>query len=223
MKNLIGALCLSLAAGVFAFGQTTTVDDYKKGEGYVGYSNGQVDTGADSGNSVNDFFEDRRNFHGFNVSGVYNVSRYFGVKGDMSATFNSDRFTGTVSQPGGDVVISAKTSNQLYNFVGGVQVKDNSRSGVFKPFAHAMVGLAHSRNKTTDFTCTPTIACGTIIIPATDNTFTSNDFSGVFGGGIDFRVSDRFQIRAIQVDYNPIGIFNGRTDHNLRLGAGIVF
>jgi hypothetical protein len=44
----------------------------------------------------------------------------------------------------------------------------------------------------------------------------------VFGGGIDFRVGDRFQIRAIQVDYNPVRVF-GQTDHNLRLGAGIVF
>jgi|SRR5215203_2525690 len=216
MKNLIGALCLSLAAGVFAFGQTTVVgDDYKKGEGYVGYSNGQVDTGVDSGNSINDFFRDRRNFHGVNFAGVYNFNRYLGVKGDVSGTFNSERFTSTVN----GTTVSAKTNNQLWNFVGGVQLKDNSKSGVFKPFAHAMVGAGHIRSKLSDFDCSVTINCPVV---TTDDTFSDTGFAGVFGGGIDIRVSNRFQIRAIQVDYNPIRIFGG-TDHNLRLGAGIVF
>lgn len=220
MKNLIGALCLSLAAGAFAFGQTTAVgDDYKKVEGYVGYSNGQVDTGADSGSSVNDFFRDRRNFHGVNVSGVYNFNRYLGVKGDVSGTFNNERFTTTVGGPT-PYTVTAKTNNQLWNFVGGVQLKDNSRSGVFKPFAHAMVGAGHIRSKITDFACSPALTCP--VIPPGDDTFSETGLSGVFGGGIDFRVGDRFQIRAIQVDYNPVRVF-GQTDHNLRLGAGIVF
>ena len=43
-----------------------------------------------------------------------------------------------------------------------------------------------------------------------------------FGGGLDFRLSNHIQIRAIQIDYNPVHT-NGTTDHNLRLGAGIVF
>jgi hypothetical protein len=221
MKNFILALCLSLTAGTFAFGQTTTGDDYKKGEGYVGYSNGQVDTGADSGSTVNDFFRDRRNFHGVNVSGVYNFNRYLGVKGDVSATFNNERFTSSTAAGGTTYNFSAKTNNQLWNFVGGVQLKDNERSGVFKPFAHAMVGGAHIRSRISDLTCSPTLNCP-VVIPEDSETASTTGFAGVFGGGIDFRVGDRFQIRAIQVDYNPIRAFGG-TDHNLRLGAGIVF
>lgn len=221
LKKAILGLTFSALMSAAAFAQAQPVDDYKKGEVFVGYSNGQIDTGVDSGEDVGDFFDDRRNFNGFNVSGVYNVKRYFGVKGDFSATFNGDRLTGEFTDGAGNVfTASAKTSNQLYNFVGGVQVKDNSNSGVFKPFAHAMVGAAHSRNKVTEFTCTSTT--GPCTPPVIDESFSSTGLSGIFGGGIDFRVSDKFQIRAIQVDYNPARLYDA-TQHNLRIGAGIVF
>ena len=52
-----------------------------------------------------------------------------------------------------------------------------------------------------------------------DDRFTSAFVSTV---GIDFKVNKTVQIRAIQVDYNPLRI-GGQTDHNLRIGAGIVF
>lgn len=220
MKNLVAALGLFVFSAVGAVAQTTTVDDYKKGEFYVGYSNGQVDTGLDSGNSVSSFFRDRKNFNGVNASGVYNVNRYFGLKGDVSATVNSTTFSSSYTNPTTGTTSNASfdTSNQLWNFVGGVQVKDNAKSGTFKPFAHAMIGAGHARTKIKDVVCTPT----TTPCPITAGSFSDTGFSGVFGGGLDFRVSDRFQIRAIQVDYNPIR-FDGQTDHNLRIGAGIVF
>jgi hypothetical protein len=91
MKKYVLALGLSLLSTAVCLAQTT---DIKKGEVFVGYSNGQIDTGVDSGSSINDFFRDRENFNGFEVSGVYNLSRYFGVKGDFSAHFNSTRFNG---------------------------------------------------------------------------------------------------------------------------------
>jgi hypothetical protein len=217
MKKLFLAISLAALSSVAAFAQATS--DYKKGEFYVGYSNGQVDTGLDSGNSVSGFFRDRANFNGVNVSGVYNFSRYLGIKGDVSSTFNTRRFSNTFTDPGTGTTFSTsfKTTNSLTNLVGGVQVKDNSKSGVFKPFGHAMVGLAHARTKLTDIQCTPAAGC-----PVTNESFSDNNFSGVFGGGLDFRLSNHFQIRAIQVDYNPIWA-GGGVDNNLRIGAGIVF
>ena len=220
LKKAIIALSIAAVSAASAVAQAQPVDDYKKVEFFAGYSNGQVDTGVDSGNSAVDFFRDRENFNGVNVSGVYNLTRYFGVKGDMSATFNSNRFTGETTIGGDPVTISAKNTNSLYNFVGGVQIKDNAKSGVFKPFAHAMVGVGHGRLKISDYSCTPAADCP---IPTFANTtITETGFSGVFGGGIDFRVSNRFQIRAIQIDYNPTHL-GGETQNNLRLGAGIVF
>jgi opacity protein-like surface antigen len=217
MKNVILAFGLLVFSAVFAAAQTTTTlsDDYKKAEFYVGYSNGQVDTGIDSGNSVNSFFRDRKNFHGVNVSGVYNLSRYFGVKGDVSGTYNNSTFVSSIVQ---DQRREIDTRNSLYNFVGGVQVKDNSNSGSFKPFAHAMVGGAHARSKITDVRCDVAAICD--MLPG--DTVSDTGFAGVFGGGLDFRLNDHFQIRAIQVDYNPVRSF-GQWDQNLRIGAGIVF
>jgi hypothetical protein len=219
MKRFILAASLAAFSALGAFAQATAVDDYKKGEFFVGYSNGQVDTGLDSGSSVRDFFRDRANFNGVNVSGVYNVNRVFGIKGDVSATFNNTRFSETFVIPGTatTTTTSFDTRNSLYNVVCGVQLKDNTKSGTFKPFAHAMVGLGHVRTKIRDVQCVPVTPC-----PVIEDSFSENGLSGVFGGGLDIRLGNRFQIRAIQIDYNPIR-FDGGTDNNLRIGAGIVF
>src|SRR5690348_15546642 len=144
-KGIFTAISIAILSVVAASAQA--VDDYKKGEFYVGYSNGQVDTGlnSDSGSTVRDFFRDRASFNGVNASGVYNVSRYVGIKADVSGTFNTTRFADSFVDPGTGTTYntSFKTTNSLYNVVGGVQLKDNSRSGTVKPFAHAMVGLGH--------------------------------------------------------------------------------
>ena len=215
-KRVITALSIAIVSVAVAAAQT---DDYKKGEFYVGYSNGQVDTGLDSGSSVGDFFRDRSNFNGVNVSGVYNVSRYVGIKGDVSATYNKTRFSETFVDPGTGTTFTASfnTNNSLYNVVGGVQIKDNSREGRIKPFGHAMVGLAHARTKVRDVVCTPVLTC-----PVVEDSFSDNGLSGIIGGGLDIKLNNSIQIRAIQVDYNPVRI-GGFTNHNLRLGAGIVF
>lgn len=221
MKRFILALSITAVTAVFAAAQAPA-DDYKKAEGYIGYSNGQVDTGLDSGSSAVDFFRDRESFHGFNASGVYNVSRYFGLKGDVSGTYKNQRFDGEFDAGGTSVNVGFDTKNSLYNFLGGVQVKNNSREGRLKPFAHALVGAAHVRTKVNDFTCSPSTsaACAGVIFP--EETFSDTGLAGAFGGGLDIRLNDKIQIRAFQIDYNPIRI-EGSVQHNARFGAGIVF
>ena len=217
MKRVFFALILVSLASVFAAAQ----DDYKKGEFYVGYSNGQVDTGnnfSTSGNAVQNFFDNRANFHGFETSGVYNVSRYVGLKADLSATYHSDDFTfpvitGTTTQS-----VSGRVRNSLYNVLGGVQIKDNSTEGTFKPFAHALVGLAHARADITNLTCSST---ATINCTNFQGGSHENGLGMAFGGGLDLRLNDRLDIRAVQVDWNPIRS-GGVTTNNLRFGVGIV-
>ncbi len=217
MKKFILALSLTLSTSLFVSAQATAVDDYKKGEVYVGYSNGQVDTGIDTGDSVADVFRERVSFNGVNVSGVYNLTRYFGIKGDVSATYNSTTFSDNFNGAN----VSVKSKNSLYNFLGGVQIKDNSNEGVFKPFGHVLVGAGHARAKVSDFTCSPAISCP--VNPIIDeDSFSETGFAGAIGGGLDFRINNRVQIRAIQIDYNPIRA-NGETQNNIRIGAGIVF
>lgn len=224
MNKLFLAFCLTIISSAFAFAQSS---DYKKAEGYVGYSNQQVDSGfnADSGNgtSTSNFFNDRLRFNGFEASGVYNVRRYVGLKADFSAAYRNQDFsfatgTGTTAN-----TINVRTSNQLYNFLGGVQFKDNSSDARVKPFAHALVGAGHGRTKFKNVTCTNTTAATcTSFVANTASTDSETGLAGAFGGGLDIKLSDRIDLRAIQVDYNPIR-FNGGTDNNFRFGIGIVF
>lgn len=214
MKKMISAFCLTIMASVFAFAQTT--DEYKKTEIFVGYSNGQVDTGAGDADNIREFFDNRRTFHGFNVDGAVNVSRYIGIKGDVSGTYRNDSFsipvtTGTTTQN-----VNFKLNSSLYNFLGGVQVKDNASTARFKPFAYALVGAGHGRVKVKDVTCPTGVDC-------TDFTSDSETgLAGAFGGGLDIKLNDRVDFRAIKVDYNPIK-FDSGTQHNVRFGIGFVF
>jgi hypothetical protein len=213
MNKLFLALALIVGASVFASAQT----DYTKGEFFGGYSNGQIDTGADTGSGPREFFEDRTTFHGFEAAGVYNVSRYVGIKGDVSGTYNTTDLsfpvtTGTTTQ-----TVTFRTKNSLYNVLGGIQIRDNANEGRFKPFAHILGGLGHGRVKVSNVNCTTTttINCGEIANGS------ESGIAGAFGGGIDIRLNDKVDFRAIQVDYNPIK-FDGGVDHNARFSVGFV-
>jgi len=189
--------------------------DYKKFEVYGGYSHNRVDTGiGDDDPSLRDIIDEREGFNGFEASATGNLSRYFGLKFDFSAHFKSqtipfDNF------PTARVDIDSR----LFNFLGGVQLKDNSTDKTFKPFAHALVGAAHTRNELRF----NQIACIAIVpSPCSDTTVTETGFGGAFGGGLDIRASDRVDVSVIQFDYNPTRLFDS-TQHNFRIGVGIVF
>lgn len=213
MNKLIFTLAVLAFSAVFTAAQT---DDYKKGEFYVGYSNGQVDGSTYRFTESTTNFRDTgaSNFNGIGVAGVYNFHRYIGVKGDVSATFNG----GDVNIPINlNTRVTGDTRNSLYNFLGGVQFKDNSTDRRIKPFAHLLVGAGHARTRA-DLTCSPSTNCGGVIISETED---ETGFAGAFGGGLDIRINDRFDLRAGQIDYNPIKLDSG-TLHNFRFGIGIV-
>jgi hypothetical protein len=199
--------CASIAAAQSA--------DYKKFEVFAGYSHNRVDTGIGADDDdIDDFLDEREGFHGFNVSATGNVTRYIGFKFDVSGHFKSR------SVPFGTIASAADIDSQIYNFLGGVQLKDNSTDVTFKPFAHALVGLGHVRAKV-NFSNDFCIAISPSPCPV-DSTESENGFAGAFGGGIDIRASDKIDIRVIQIDYNPMRV-SGTTLHNFRFGVGIVF
>ena len=144
---------------------------------------------------------------------AFNVTRYVGLKADFSAHFKKKNI------PLGGTAASIDIDSSVYNFLGGVQLKDNSKETTFKPFAHALVGLAHVRNEV-DFSNN---FCAAIFPSPCINDFTSKDtgWAGAFGGGLDIRAGKRIDIRAVQFDYNPTRTFDA-TQHNFRIGAGIV-
>ena len=201
------AACASLAVAQ---------DDYKKFEFFGGYSHNRIDTGiGDDDPSLGDIINKREGFNGFNTSVTGNVSRRVGLKFDFSGHFKSRSIPLAPILPlaAGTVDINSR----LYNFLGGVQIKNNSSDATFKPFAHALVGAAHGRNRVS----VSDAGCVAIFPDPCNFTETDTGFAGAFGGGIDIRASDRIDIRVIQIDYNPTRLFDS-TQHNFRIGVGIV-
>lgn len=188
--------------------------DYKKFEFFGGYSHNRIDTGiGDDDPDLQDIIDEREGFHGFNTSATGNFTRYVGAKFDFSGHFKSRNF------PFGTIANAVDVDSRVFNFLGGVQIKDNATEGTFKPFAHALVGAAHARNRV-NFSNDVCIAVVPSPCPA-DFTESETGFAGAFGGGIDIRVNNRVDIRAVQFDYNPTRLFDS-TQHNFRIGVGIV-
>lgn len=130
----------------------------------------------------------------------------------MSGAYKDDTFEFRTINGTTTTTFRAKSRNSLYNFLGGVQIKDNASEARFKPFGHALAGVARTRNTTK--------SAGSNFIPQ-DFTVTSTGFAAALGGGLDIKINDRFDFRAIQVDYNPVRNF-GQFSHNVRFGIGLV-
>ena len=197
--------CASLAAA--------QSNDYKKFEFFAGYSHNRINVFNDDPD-LDDIVDERQGFHGFNTSITGNVSRYVGLKFDFSGHFKSQTF------PVGPIQNAVDLDSRLYNFLGGVQIKDNSSEKTFKPFAHALAGVAHTRNR---LNVSNDVCIAIVPSPCPfDSNLNETGFAAAFGGGLDIRASDRVDIRVIQVDYNPTRLFDS-TQHNFRIGVGIVF
>jgi len=209
MKKTFLIFILLVSCASIAFAQT---DEISKGEFFAGYSINRTDVDESGDPDIDDALGEGRNFQGFNVSGVYNVSKYFGLKADVSGHYKNFRAT----FPG--ITNEAKINASLYNVLGGVQVKNNSKERRVKPFAHALFGVGIVKAKLNDAFCQETLGTN---CPA-EFRESETAFSMAFGGGLDVRASRRVSFRVFQVDYNPIRK-NGQTSNNVRFSFGIVF
>jgi hypothetical protein len=194
MRKLFMAALLIAATAPFTFAQT----DYNKVDVGVLFSHVRVDTGFDDPSQ--NFIGDREGFNGVEGFVKGNISRYVGLKGSYS--FNRKSFD--IS----DGVTTVDVDADIHQFLGGVEFKDNAKETKVKPFAHVMAGAAHTRAE----------ANSTLVSFEESET----GFAGVVGGGIDFKLSDRVDLRAIQFDYNPARV-GGETSHNFRIGIGLIF
>ena len=133
MKRLLTLVTLILIPTITALAQ----DDYKKYEFFAGYSALYLDNlaGDTSSPAINDVLGEKQNLRGFNLAAGYNFHKYVGAKFDYSLLLREDNFT----RPLG----SGTIDTTLQNFLGGIQIKNNSEDGpTFKPFGHALFGVA---------------------------------------------------------------------------------
>lgn len=210
MRKLLFLAILIVACASIAAAQST---EYNRAEIFGGYSHARIDTGiGDDDPDLDDIVDEREGFNGFNASVTGNLNRYFGVKFDVSGHFKKQTFPAGTS--------NLELDSDLWQFMGGVQLKDNSTETTFKPFAHVLVGAARA---SVDGRFTPTGGCIAVFPSPCSDTFEETDtgLAGAIGGGLDIRVGRRLDIRVIQFDYNPTRLFDS-TQHNFRVGAGIV-
>ena len=210
--KFVMTFALLLVSALATFAQTS--DNHKRMEFFAGYSVATVDGDINSPVSFTPIDKKSPRFSGFNGSAVYNVSRYFGIKADVSGTYNNraEVFRSGGSSP---VTRALELENSLYNFLGGVQIKDNASERKVKPFAHVLVGAGHARSKIAPNIC---LAVG----PCPNGTLERTGPAGAFGGGVDVRLAKRIDLRLIQVDYNPVRFDRG-VKNNFRFGFGLVF
>jgi len=217
---------------IFAPAALAQSDEYKRWEFFGGYSALNFDNlGDDTDNAVvNDVLGEKNTLRGLNLAMTANFHKYVGVKFDYSLHLREDNF----SRPAG----SGTIDSTVQNFLGGIQIKNNTEDGPrFKPFAHALFGVANQKIDVDS----PQLP---VIFGISDFSVNETSFAMAFGGGIDIRLNKRFDIRAVQVDWNIINrgdqqtgivlvptpfqtvgspfVIPGTRQDNLRLSVGIV-
>jgi opacity protein-like surface antigen len=190
MRKLMMLAAVLFIAAIPAHAQ----GNYPVAEIFGGYSYLSFDTGADTDEDIEDFFDNREGFHGVGFSIAGNFSKHFGIVGDFSYHRKSN-----------DSIIGDLKTNKYY-FLFGPRVY--ARGDTVTGFAHALVGGTRTKLTSDDF----------------DDDFLGSrtDFALGFGGGVDINVTNSVGIRILQVDYIPVRT-DGNWFHDLRFQAGITF
>jgi opacity protein-like surface antigen len=188
-------------------------DDRRRAEFFAGYSVMRTNYEAELPNPpmpVVVAFDGKQTLNGLNVSATGYLAGGFGLTGDFSAHFKTNRIASAL---GGNI----ETGISVYNVTGGPQYKFRNNSRV-TPFVRALAGVAVTRAKLE------------ITRNSVSDTSSSTDFALTAGGGVDVRVNDRLDLRIFQADYNPVflrrgnelGFGESRAD-NVRFSFGVVF
>jgi hypothetical protein len=214
MKHLFAILALTLFGTIAGFAQaSSSSDDFKKAEFSATYSQADMkfkeysrDTLLRNNSTLGNTFSKRDKFEkGFEVSGVYNFSRYIGGRAAFSLNFNGRK--GRVNNQAFEV------KERFTNYLFGVQLKDNKADTAnrFRPFGYVMAGIANT--KSTLKNCS---AFG-VICPGSLNRGRTG-FTSAIGGGVDIKITNNISFRAIQVEYQT-----GKINQGVKVSTGIVF
>jgi opacity protein-like surface antigen len=131
--------------------------------------------------------------------------------GSASVTYHIKDWIGGVADFGGyhnGDILGTGVDGTLSTYLFGPRVSYRSYKH-FTPFGEALFGAAHAG---------ASIAGGTL--------GSHNAFAMAIGGGVDYRLTNRFSLRPLQVDYLLTrfseGSLNNQTQNNLRASTGIV-
>jgi opacity protein-like surface antigen len=176
------------------------------------------------GGSLQRIFCQRRGFKGFDAAVTYNFKKHLGIKGDVSWLYKNDQ---TVDDFGAHVDTN-KFRDRTLEVLGGLQIKNNSKTTRFKPFAQVLAGFDRQSSHDVQTSTGP-------FNFTLDDHLTS--FAMKIGAGADLRLGKRIDLRLIEVDYNPIFArqrhvtgnadfdltLAGRRADNITIGVGLAF
>lgn len=207
-------LLILLTCASTAWAQQSGNPPYPKYEVFAGYSV-LGDLNSQDGRTLTFFGSNA----GLEASVTRNLSKHWGIKGDFSAHFGTERGSGSFGQPfappDAPIPVTIEFEHRLFNFLIGPEFKARNSSR-FTPFAHALAGVGHARGEVRiKFTS------GSGLIKVSDT-----GFALALGGGVDFRVSKRVSLR-LSTDYNPEYAGGSAIDRrswrdHLRISIGIV-
>lgn len=193
MRRIGFLLAIYTCCAHYVFAQT----DYTKHE-----LGGMVSiVGADTKGAFNND-NSRDGLYGFNFQTAYNITRFWGLKADFS--YYQKHF-----EAGNEDLTS-----RLTQIMGGIKLQDNANTTRFRPFAQALIGVAHS-SKLPRVLQNNSSGKIVTVISGTGPAF-------ALGGGVDIRLTRRLELRALQIDYNPVRA-KGESFQNVRLGIGLNF
>ncbi|HVG35289.1 MAG TPA: outer membrane beta-barrel protein [Pyrinomonadaceae bacterium] len=211
----------------------------RRPEIFVGYSNLQAEgIPSQELNQTNSFddevFGERAGLHGVNAEITGYVTPRFGLTGDFSYHQRTRSFSGAGAGTGAGAATTGEIDTRVFQFLGGPTVRFPNETRV-TPFLRSLFGVANTRFEVEQRQQLP---AGTVT--SSFNT-SSTDFAMALGGGLDVRVNERFALRALQVDYNPVFLrdrsinvlggagavlpqtLEGQREDNIRLSFGVVF
>jgi opacity protein-like surface antigen len=136
----------------------------------------------------------RRDAHGIDTSFKYNVSRTWGIRTDLSALYAKSRAADTFGVGADAHTDTNVIKDRTLLAVTGIEIGDNAATR-WRPFAHAMAGLAQQRSIDTQ------TSTGPFDFQLRD---TVTSFAMKIGGGIDLPVTPRVAVRLVEVDYTPV-------------------
>jgi len=187
---------LLLAASVLCFVPQVRAQDAPKVELFGGYSYNLFDDSR--------FSTKRFSLNGWNASLTWNANHWISFVADVSGHYSSVDTT-LIIVPNPPIQTQHDRRQHAFLFGPRLSYRKNPR---FVPYTHVLLGAVRF-----------TEDLNTTLLPASKNT----GFGLALGGGLDLRLSERFALRAAQVDYQFSHQSLGQNRHNFRYSGGIVF
>jgi opacity protein-like surface antigen len=175
----------------FSFAQDAT----PKVQVFGGYSLLRADHGGFSGplldvdlrQTSNPFAVPTYLLDGWNAEAQYNAGRWFGVAADFGGRY------GSPISASRDRTLAGLPKENTYSFLAGPVISYRTKSRL-TPFAHTLFGWERASLGASTIT-------GSVTSPVTVTATTYDDFVVALGGGVDYRVTHHFSVRAAQLDW----------------------